>query len=38
MVEESKYCSDLIKKHFNKKLAMTKEDDENFENSTECWI
>ena len=38
MVEESKCCSDLMKKHFNKKLVMTKEDDENFENSTKCWI
>ena len=38
LVEESKCCSDLMKKHFNKKLVMTKEDDENFENSTKCWI
>ena len=27
-----------MKKHFNKELAMTKEDDENFESSTKCWI
>ena len=27
-----------MKKHFNKKLAMTKEDNEDFENSTKCWI
>ena len=26
MVEESKYCSDVMKKHFNKELVMTKED------------
>ena len=26
MIEESKYCSDAIKKHFNKELVMTKED------------
>ena len=38
MIEESKYCSDVMKKHFNKELGMTKEDNENFENSTECWI
>ena len=31
MVEESKYFSDIMKK-----LVMTKEDDEDFENSTEC--
>ena len=28
MIEESKYCSDLIKKYFNKELVMTKEDNE----------
>ena len=38
MIEESKYCSDVIKKHFNKELVMTKEDDEHFENSAKCWI
>ena len=34
MAKESKYCTNKIKKHFNKKLMMTKEDDEDFENST----
>ena len=38
MIEESKYCSDVMKKHFNKELMMTKEDNENFKNSTKCWI
>ena len=38
MIEESKYCSDLMKKHFNKELLMTKKDNEDFENSNECWI
>ena len=38
MDEKSKYCSELMKKHFNKKIVMTKEDDEDFENSTNCWI
>ena len=36
--EESKYCKEVIKKHFNKKLLITKEDNEYFENSTKCWI
>ena len=27
-----------MKKHFNKKLVMTKKDDEDFENSTNCQI
>ena len=26
MIEESEYCSDVVKKHFNKELVMTKED------------
>ena len=26
MIEESKYCSDVMKKHFNKELVMTKKD------------
>ena len=34
MTKESKYCSDVMKKHFNKELVMTKKDDENCENST----
>ena len=38
MIEESKYCTDMMKKHFNKKLMMTKKDDEDFENSNKCWI
>lgn len=35
---ESKYCSDVRKKYFNKNVAMTKEDDEDFKNSIKCWI
>ena len=27
-----------MKKHFNKELVITKEDNEDFENSTKCWI
>ena len=27
-----------MKKHCNKELAMTKEDNDNFKNSTKCWI
>ena len=38
MIEESKYCSDVIKKNFNKELVMTKEDNKDFENSIKCWI
>ena len=38
MIEKSKYCSEVMKKHFNKELVMTKEDNEDFKNSTKCWI
>ena len=34
MIEESKYFSGVMKKIFNKELVMTKEDNEDFENST----
>ena len=38
MIEESKYCSNMMKKLFNKELVMTKEDNEDFDSSTKCWI
>ena len=38
MIEESKFCTDIMKKHFHKELVLTKEDDEDFENSTKYWI
>ena len=27
-----------MKKHFNKKLVMSKEDDEDFKSLSKCWI
>ena len=36
MIKESILCTDIMKKHFNKELVMTTEDDEDFENSTKC--
>ena len=38
MIKESEYYSEVIKKHFNKELVMTKENNEDFKNSTNCWI
>ena len=38
MIKESKYCSEVMKNHFNKELVMTTEDNENFKNSTKCWV
>ena len=38
IIEEKKYCSDVMKKYFHKELLMTKKDAADFENSTKCWI
>ena len=38
MIEESEYCIDVMKKHFNKMLVMTEKDVEDFKNSAKCWI
>ena len=38
MIKQSKNCSNVMKKHFNNKGEMTKRDDEDFENSTKCWV
>ena len=38
MIEESKYCSEVMKKHFKEELVMTKEDNEDFKISTKSWI
>ena len=38
MIKESKYCGEVTKKHFNKELVTTKKDNDDFENSTKCWI
>ena len=35
IIEESKYCTDIIKMHLNKRLVMTIEDDEKID-STKC--
>ena len=35
--QERKYCSKVMKKHFNKEPVMNKEDTEDFDNSTKCW-
>ena len=34
MVKEGKHCTSVMKKHLNKELVMTKEDDNIFEIST----
>ena len=36
--EIKKHCNNIIKNHFNKKLIMTKADEENYNNTNTCWI
>ena len=36
--EKEKYCNQIINKNFNKNLKMTIEDEENHQNSQNCWI
>ena len=38
IIKESKYCTNIMQKYFNKALAMTKKHDEDFENATKCLI
>ena len=36
--KEYDYCVRVMKKHFNKNLIMTTEENEEFERSNICWI
>ena len=38
MIAENNYCSDVMKKYFNKELVMTKKDNEDFKNFNKSWI
>ena len=38
MLEEGKYSSDAMNKHFKKELVMTEKDDKDFGKSTKSWI
>ena len=38
MLEEVKWCNNIVKKHFSKPLKMTKEDEESFGRAEECHI
>ena len=38
MIEEVKYCKNIMKKEFNKPLKMTKDDEEEFQKAEECHI
>ena len=36
--KEYDYCKVVMKKHFNKSLVMTVDEEEDFERSNICWI
>ena len=36
--KEYNYCRDVMKKHFNKNLVMSVDEEEEFEKSNICWI
>ena len=36
--KEYKYCRKIIKKHFNKNLIMSEEEEHSFQESNSCWI
>ena len=38
IIEESKYCSEAMRKYFNKEFVMIKENNEHLKTSTKCWI
>ena len=38
MIKESKFCTEIMEKSFNKELVMTKEIKEDFQKSTKSWI
>ena len=38
ILKEYDYCKNVIKKHFNKNLAMTAEESKLFERTNICWI
>ena len=38
IIEEIEYCSVAMIKHLKRELVMTKKENENFGDSTKCWI
>ena len=38
ILKEYKYCKKIMKKHFNKNLVMTEEEEHLFQQSNNCWI
>ena len=38
ILKEYKYCNKVVKKHFNKNLIMSEEEEHLFQQSNSCWI
>ena len=38
ILKDYNYCRSVVKKHFNKNLIMSAEEEERFEQSNICWI
>ena len=38
ILKEHQYCKKVMKKHFNKNLIMSEEEEEQFQSSNACWI
>ena len=38
ILKEFEYCKKVMKKHFNKNLIMSEEEEEEFQSSNTCWI
>ena len=38
ILKEFEYCKKVMKKHFNKNLIMTEEEEKQFQSSNTCWI
>ena len=36
IINENKYCSDVMNKYYNKEFVMTKKDNKDFADSTKC--
>ena len=37
ILNEYRYCRSVMKKHFNKNLVMTVDDERSFKSSNKCW-
>ena len=38
ILQEYEHCKKVMKKHFNKNLIITEEEEEQYQSSNSCWI